>query len=328
MARIVSLGCALQDIILIDRDDFASVEIAGQSIFSELTIGSKIDIDYLRYSVGGGALNAATTFARCGHESVLFGTIARDSAGEAILAALDRENIDSSYLAVERGTTGCSIILLDAKTGERTTLTYRGVSDQFRHFSDSDLELISPDWLYVTTTGGDMDKLLALFEHAHDQGIKIMFNPGAAEISHPSKLHGLLELVDVLLVNKTEAAQIVPGVVLSELIEHLACYCPTVLITDGVMGAIATDGKATWRLGVYEQVRMRDATGAGDAFGSGFLAKLADGAEFVDSLQFASANAASVVQQYGASTGILTGSEDLHPMPIQQLTQERTSPNV
>ena len=320
MARIVSLGCALQDIILIDRDDFASVEIAGQSIFSELTIGSKIDIDHLRYSVGGGALNAATTFARCGHESVLFGTIARDSAGEAILAALDRENIDSSYLAVERGTTGCSIILLDAKAGERTTLTHRGVSDQFRRFSASDLELISPDWLYVTTTGGDMDKLLALFEHAHDQGIKIMFNPGAAEISHPSKLHGLLELVDVLLVNKTEAAQIVPGVVLSELIEHLACYCPTVLITDGVMGAIATDGKATWRLGVYEQVRMRDATGAGDAFGSGFLAKLADGAEFVNALQFASANATSVVQQYGASTGTLTGSEDLHPMPIQQLT--------
>ena len=65
---------------------------------------------------------------------------------------------------------------------------------------------------------------------------------------------------------------------------------------------------------------MRDATGAGDAFGSGFLAKLADGAEFVDALQFASANAASVVQKYGASTGILTGSEDLHPMPIQQLT--------
>lgn len=320
MARIVSLGRVLQDIILIDRDDFASVEIAGQSIFSELTIGSKIDIDHLRYSVGGGALNSATTFARCGHESVLFGTIAHDSAGEAILAALDRENIDSSYLATERGTTGCSIILLDAKTGERTILTHRGVSGQFRRFSASDLDLVAPDWLYATTTGGDMDKLLAFFEHAHELGIKIMFNPGAAEISHLPKLHGLLELVDVLLVNKTEAAQIVPGVVLSELTEHLAYYCPTVLITDGVMGAIATDGKATWRLGVYEQVRMRDATGAGDAFGSGFLTKLADGAEFVDALQFASANAASVVQKYGASTGILTGSEDLHPMPIQQLT--------
>lgn len=320
MPRIVSLGRVLQDIILIDRDDFAGVEIAGQSIFSELTIGSKIDIDHLRYSVGGGALNSATTFARYGHESILFGTIAHDAAGEAILAGLDRENIDSSYLATERGTTGCSIILLDAKTGERTILTHRGVSSQFRRFAPSDLDLVAPDWLYVTTIGGDMDKLLAFFEHARDLGIKILFNPGDAEISQLPKLHGLLELVDVLLVNKTEAAKIVPGVVLSELIEHLAYYCPIAIITDGVMGAIATNGKETWRLGVYEQVRMRDATGAGDAFGSGFLAQFADGASFADSLHFAAANAASVVQKYGANTGILTGSEDLHPMPMQQLT--------
>ena len=320
MSRIVSLGRVLQDIILIDRDDFAGVEIAGQSVFSELTIGSKIDIDHLRYSVGGGALNSATTFARYGHESILFGTIAHDAAGEAILASLDRENIDSSYLATERGTTGCSIILLDAKTGERTILTHRGVSSQFRRFASSDLDLVAPDWLYVTTIGGDMDKLLAFFEHARDLGIKILFNPGDAEISQLPKLHGLLELVDVLLVNKTEAAKIVPGVVLSELIEHLAYYCPIAIITDGVMGAIATNGKETWRLGVYEQVRMRDATGAGDAFGSGFLAQFADGASFTDSLHFAAANAASVVQKYGANTGILTGSEDLHPMPMQQLT--------
>lgn len=320
MSRIVSLGRVLQDIILIDRDDFAGVEIAGQSIFSELTIGSKIDIDHLRYSVGGGALNSATTFARYGHESILFGTIAHDAAGEAILASLDRENIDSSYLATERGTTGCSIILLDAKTGERTILTHRGVSSQFRRFAPSDLDLVAPDWLYVTTIGGDMDRLLAFFEHARDLGIKILFNPGDAEISQLPKLHGLLELVNVLLVNKTEAAKIVPGVVLSELIEHLAYYCPIAIITDGVMGAIATNGKETWRLGVYEQVRMRDATGAGDAFGSGFLAQFADGASFVDSLHFAAANAASVVQKYGANTGILTGSEDLHPMPMQQLT--------
>lgn len=323
MARIVSLGRALQDIILIDRDDFAGVEIAGQSIFSELTIGSKIDIDHLRYSVGGGAVNSATTFARYGHESILFGTIAHDAAGEAVLACLDRENIDSSYLATERGTTGCSIILLDAKTGERTILTHRGVSGQFRRFDVDDLDLVAPDWLYVSTIGGDMDKLLAFFEHARELGIKIMFNPGEAEISQASKLHGLLELVDILIVNKSEAAQIVPGVVLGELISHLAYYCPAVIITDGSMGAIATDSQATWRLGVYEQVRMRDATGAGDAFGSGFLARFADGADFEQALQYASANAASVVQKYGAGNGILTGTEDLHPMPIQQLTPQK-----
>lgn len=321
MARIVALGSALQDIYLIDRDDFACVEIGGQSIFSELTIGSKIDIDKVHYDIGGGGTNAAVCFARTGNETIFMGNLAHDDAGEAVLACLDRENIDSSYVGYLRGATGTSVVLLDAKTGERTVLTHRGVSKTFRNFQPDDLDLISPDWLYVTSLCGDMETLLGFFEKAHAIDARVMFNPGELELAESKKLIGLLEDVDVLLVNKQEASRIVPGVLLTELLGHLAAYCETVLITDGNMGAIATDHHETYRLGVYEQVKVRDATGAGDAFGSGFLTKWANGAEFSEALQFASANAASVVQKYGAKSGILYGDEDLHPMPLQAITE-------
>ena len=127
--------------------------------------------------------------------------------------------------------------------------------------------------------------------------------------------------------NKREAAKIVPGVVLTELLVHLAAYCQTVIITDGEMGSIATDHQEVYRLGVYEQVKMRDATGAGDAFGAGFLAAYANDlprgvkdSHFAYALQFAAANAASVVQKYGAKAGILASGENLHLMPIQKIT--------
>lgn len=320
MARIVSLGSALQDIYLIDRDDFASTKIAGQSVFKELLIGSKVDIDRIKLTVGGGGTNAATTFARYGHETIFFGNLARDVAGEAIIACLDQENIDSSYVETVRGDTGCSVIMLDAKSGERTILTHRGVSAKFDNLDVDDLERISPDWLYATSLRGDMDTLLRFFEKAHQLGAKVMFNPGELELKQAPKLIGLLSEVDVLLMNKSEAAKIVPGVILSELLVHLASYCRTVIITNGEMGSIATDHKEVWRLGVYEQVKVRDSTGAGDAFGSGFLAKWADGADFSTALQYAAANSASVVKKYGAKAGILTGNEDLHPMPMQAIT--------
>lgn len=319
MARIVSLGSALQDIYLIDRDDFAGAMVAGQSIFGELVIGSKVDIDKVRYEVGGGGTNTAVSFARCGHETIFIGNLSRDAAGEAVLACLDGENVDSSYIEFVRGGTGCSVILLDAKAGERTILTHRGASGKFENLNPEDLELISPDWLYATSLDGAMETLLEFFEKAHELGAKVMFNPGAAELKELPKLIGLLSDVDVLLVNKREAAQIVPGVLLEELLSHLAAYCPIAIITDGEMGSIATNGQETWRLGVYEQVKLRDATGAGDAFGAGFLAKWADGAKFSDALQFAAANAASVVQKYGAKAGLLSGAEKLHPMPIQEI---------
>lgn len=319
MARIVSLGSALQDIYLIDRDDFAGSKVAGNSIFGELVIGTKVDIDRVCYEVGGGGTNSAVSFARYGHEVIYMGCMSRDAAGEAVLACLDDENIDSSYVEFVRGGTGCSVILLDAKQGERTILTHRGAAGKFGQLSAQDLETINPDWLYVTSLRGDMYKLLEFFEKAHALGTKVMFNPGEGELAQLPKLIGLLSDVDVLLVNKREAAEIVPGVILSELLARLANYCPAVIITDGEMGSIATDHKEVWRLGVYEQVRTRDATGAGDAFGAGFLAKYADGGGFVDALQYGAANAASVVQKYGAKAGILDGRTKLHPMIMQKI---------
>jgi ribokinase len=322
MARIVSLGSALQDIYLSDHDDLAPTTIGGEAIFGNILVGSKVDVDNLSYEVGGGGVNSAITFARHGHEAILISNIAHDSAGEAILRALDREEIDSSYINyVKNKATGTSVILLDSKGGERTILTYRGASVKFDNFSEKDLDLLQPDWLYVTSLRGDMDTLLRFFEKAKSIDAKVMFNPGVKELAENKKVLGLLDDVDVLIVNKSEASQLVPGVLLNELLYHLNRYAPIVIITDGAMGGIAGNRETgeIYRFGVYEDVKMRDATGAGDAFGSGFLAAYADGKSFKRSLMFASANSTSVVQKIGANRGILNGEEQLHPMPIQKI---------
>ncbi|MBR3220574.1 carbohydrate kinase family protein [Candidatus Saccharibacteria bacterium] len=328
MARIVSLGSALQDLYLIDNDDFVATKFCDahqkncKSVFGELLIGTKVDIDRLLYEIGGGGTNAAVEFARHGHESIYFGNIGHDMAGDAVLACLDEEGVDNSYVEyAPRKSTGCSVILLDRKSGERTILTYRGASAKFDNLDEEDLERVQPDWLYVTSLRGDMDTLLRFFEKAKEIGCQIMFNPGKLELAEKKKLIGLLDLVDILLVNKSEAAEIVPGTVLTELVSHLGNYVKTVVITDGNMGAIATDGVKTYRFGIYEDVPVKDTTGAGDAFGAGFLAHLAAGYSFRDSLIFASANSTAVVSEFSAKKGLLTGSEKLHEMPIQEVKQ-------
>ena len=320
MARIVSLGSALQDVYLIDHDDLVPTKIGADAIFGKVLVGSKVDIDKISYEVGGGGVNSAITFSRHGHEAIFIGNIARDPAGAAIIKALDRECVDTSYMNfLERRSTGTSVVLLDKGSGERTILTYRGASEQFGNFSENDLDLIQPDWLYVTTLRGDMDTLARFFKHAKELGAKIMFNPGVKELENKKELLTLLKYVDILNVNKAEASEIVNGVVLSELLYHLNGYVETVIITDGAMGGIAGNRAETYRFGIYEDVKIKDATGAGDAFGSGFLAHLASGKSFRSSLIFASANSTSVVLKLGANKGILTGKESLHPMPIQKL---------
>lgn len=320
MARIVSLGSALQDIYLVDHDDLVATEIGSAAIFGKVLVGSKVDIDKISYEVGGGGVNSAITFARHGHEAIFLGNISHDPAGATILRVLDHESVDTSYINfLERKTTGTSVVLLDTKSGERTILTCRGASEQFGNFSETDLDLMQPDWLYTTTLRGDLDTLRRFFRYAKKMDVKIMFNPGVKELEHIPELTSLLSYVDVLNVNKAEAAKIVPGVVLTELLYHLNNLVPTAIVTDGAMGGIAGNGKETYRFGVYEDGKVKDATGAGDAFGSGFLASLAAGKSFKQSLIFASANSTSVVSKLGANRGILTSDVELHPMPIQKL---------
>lgn len=328
MARIVSLGSALQDLYLIDHDDFVATNVysaarpAPESLFGELKIGTKVDIDRISYEVGGGGTNSAVTFARHGHETIMLGNIGHDPAGDAILACLDKEGIDSSYMSyAPHKSTGCSVILLDMNSGERTILTHRGASAKFDNLDANDLESINPDWLYITSLRGDMKTLKAFMKKAKELDAKIMFNPGKLELEQKSDLTKLLEYVDVLLVNKTEAAEIVPGTVLTELASRLSNYVKTVIITDGNMGAIATDGEKTYRFGIYEDLPVKDTTGAGDAFGSGFLAHYAAGKSFKESLIFASANSTAVVSMLGAKRGILSGKESLHEMPFQEVEQ-------
>ena len=322
MARIVSLGSALQDIYLIDHDDLSPTSVGDSAFYGKLLVGDKIDIDKISYESGGGGLNSAIAFSRFGHEAVLLANVSRDPAGMAIIRALDREDIDSSYLRfLERKSTGTSVVLLNSNRGERTILTHRGASEQFGNIPEQDLDLIRPDWLYVTTLRGDFDTLTRFFTHAKELGIKIMFNPGVKELENPELTLSLLRHVNILNVNKTEAAKLVPGTTLTELLYHLNNIVEIAIITDGAMGGIAGDGDNMYRFGIYEDKRVKDTTGAGDAFGSGFLASLVAKHSFRQSLVFASANSTSVVSKLGANRGILSAKDflSLHPMPIQKI---------
>ena len=316
--KIIAVGAAVQDVFLSHSSEFKPVsDTATHEQFMKLELGAKADVNNVTFSTGGGATNAAVTFARQGLHSIFMGTIGHDPAGRAVLDVLDHEGIDTTHLRFShKYNTGYSVLLL-APNGERTILTYRGASTHY-HKSDFRIKGIEADWLYVSTLHGEFEILSALFDEAKRQNIKIMFNPGKGELAHPQKLKALLEDVDVLCLNKDEAAMLVEGSSSEELVRHLHHYVPVVIVSDGPNGVIASDGATIVRAGLYQDVKVLDRTGAGDAFGSGFLSQWAQGVKLSDCIVFASANSTSVVSHIGAKTGILMKGAMLHHMPLNE----------
>lgn len=316
--KIVSIGAAVQDVFLSQSEEFAPVCLNPEECFMQLTLGSKADVNKINFSTGGGATNASVTFARQGLEPIFMGTIGHDPAGTAVLEDLDKEGVDTTHVSYsEKYNTGYSVLLL-APTGERTILTYRGASTHY-DAKNFDLKGLEADWLYVSSMAGSMAALDTIFSQAHDkERMKIFFNPGKGELRQSKKLKALLEDVEILSVNREEASQIVEGETLEELVRHLMNYVPVAIVSDGPNGVIASDGKTIVRAGMYKDVKVIDRTGAGDAFGSGFVSQWAQGKSLKDSIVFASANSTSVVTKIGAKEGILSKGARLHSMPLTE----------
>ena len=317
----LTVGAATQDIFLSHSPEFEPIGDDPENSFFEIPLGAKINVNKINFATGGGATNAATTFARNGHYVYFMGTIGKDPAGVSVLNDLDQEGIDTSLLTHNgRLNTGTSVLLL-APSGERTILTYRGASTHYNpdNFDIKKVEKI--DWLYVSTLNGHFEILDQLFHDARKKGAKIAFNPGKKELADPKKLKPLLSDVEVLLVNKEEARQIVAGETPEELVMHARNFCPIVVVTDSVNGAWTSDGKQIVHAELYDKRKSLDRTGAGDAFGSGFVVKYAAGASLKNALHFASANASSVVMKIGTKAGILDARvAELDPMTITTKT--------
>jgi len=78
----------------------------------------------------------------------------------------------------------------------------------------------------------------------------------------------------------------------------------TLLVTDGLGGAYATEGADSWHCEIVDVPRI-NTTGAGDAFGSGFVAGLMRLNGVRTALAVGMLNAAGLVQQTGAKRGLL-----------------------
>lgn len=314
--RFATLGSATLDVFLQGEALLAQRDVKSKTYVEQFPLGAKLELDDLTFSTGGGATNAAVTFARQGCDVTYLGKIADDLGGEQILQSLKSENIDTSLLACSlHGMSGYSTLLL-APRGERTVLVYRGVSEEL-NMQDFDMSRLDIDWLYISSLAGNLELLERITKWGEDHGVRVAYNPGSGELAQADDLKRFIPRLAVLLLNKQEAQQLYPGDTVEELLAHACRDCGITVITDGPRGSWASDGTTIYYHGMYEDVEVVDRTGAGDAFGSGFVAQIAAGQSLSDGLVFGSANSTSVVQYVGAKAGILRQDVTLKDSPVK-----------
>lgn len=315
--KILTFGAATQDVFLKGKALAARRDTRSRDWVEQFPLGSKLEIDEVVFDTGGGATNAAVTFARQGFAVGYVGKVGHDAAGTEVLRVLQKEGVDTGRVATDPRLGTSYSTLLVAPNGERTILNYRGASHNLE-VKDIAIRNLEADWFYITSLAGNLKLLEQLLRHANRHGIQVALDPGQDELAQAKKLRGLLPLVTVLKANAEELAKLFGGDDLRGTVVAAAGICPYVVGTAGAGGSYATHNGRLYRAGMYQKVRVADRTGAGDAFGSGFVAAIARGESLQEALTLGSANATAVVQKVGAKAGILK-TDRIKRMKIQEI---------
>jgi len=301
---VISFGSAIVDFFIsADTEQFKSVDDQGLVC---LPLGEKVEIDTSFISTGGGGTNTAVSFARQGLTAGIVARLGSDPLGQVIINDLTAESVDRSLLSIKPEQTDFSIIVF-LPDGKRTILVCRGDS----RLTNEDIawEKLDSGWFYVSSLEGNLDLVEEIIKFGNDKNIKIAWNPGKKELVQKDRIISLAKQVEVFNVNRAESEALF-GFNLDqddfwEKAKRLSLA--NLVVTDGRNGAyLLTEGEKIF-LPSPDQDPV-DETGAGDAFGSGFVCGLIKGLSKRAAFELAMANGASVVKFLGAKKGLLKSS--------------------
>lgn len=301
MFDIISIGAATTDIFI------KSSELLESKRFLSLKRSSKNEISESLICSGGGATNSATTFSRLGLKTALVSLIGDDPLVEYIKKDLIKEKINHQFLVIsKKDQTDFSLILVSSN-GTRSILTSRGLTRL--ESKNIPWDKLKTKWLYLTSLEGNLPLLEELIGFSKENNIKISFNPGLRELKQRRQLIPLLKHLDFLLLNRVEAEILADtNHKNSSFYEKLKLFAPLIAVTNGHLGAKILTPSQTLFSPIIN-TRPIDETGAGDAFGSAFVAGLINNYSLNQCLSWGIHNSASVVSALGAKAGILTLSK-------------------
>jgi sugar/nucleoside kinase (ribokinase family) len=321
MFDIITFGSATRDMFVVSKnfqaiksDDFVS----GKGLC--VPAGSKIIVDDIVFDSGGGATNCAATFALQRLKTACVTKVGDDPGGNAVIEELKGLGVNTGFISKDKKFKTAYSVILSPPHGERTILVYQGASHQLKKEDISWREL-KTEWFYVSGLSGPSAAIFEpIINFAHENDIKVAVNPGEAQLKMGiDRLEPLLNKIDVFILNKEEATRLtcLPYNAEKEIFKRLDNWIRGIAVmSKGPEGVMVSDGRDIYSAGIPKS-GILDRTGAGDAFGSAFVAgllqkaknKKPDSSAIEYAIQLGTANATGTVQSLGAKTGLLKYGE-------------------
>ena len=309
--QVVGIGNAIIDILAYVSDDFLVKNQIKKGVMNLINsersneLFKKISIT--KKVAGGSAANTIVGLSQLGIKTSYFGKVSNDEFGKFFTDDLNSNNIefdvsekfDSSNLS-----TGHCIVLV-TPDGERTMNTYLGVTE-FLSKDDLNLNILQNcSWLYLEGyryDGMDSQKAFEIaINYSKKGGGKValsLSDPFCVQRHRTEFINIINKGVDLVFCNEKELISLTGQTDLYAALNS-SSYFPCKVICTVAERGVYIKHKGSWINIPTKNVEIKDTTGAGDLFATGFLYGILSNIGDPVSCEFANKCAGEVIGTLG-----------------------------
>ena len=305
--KVLGIGNAIVDVICKVDENFinqnkltkSTMKLVDESEFKKLLSALKIE----ETVSGGSVANSIVGLSQLRNKVGFIGKVSNDDLGNKYEEGLRKENVEYFYSKKkEKIPTGTCLILI-TPDAERTMITFLGTAGKINE-NDIDTNAIkASEILFLEGYLWDKGDPKKAFEKAMINANKIAMSLSDLFCVERHKTH-FLELIknklDITFSNEQEIMSLINVKKFEEVINFSKELKKLIVVTRGSKGAIAINKDEVVECSAKKDLLIKDLTGAGDLFASGFLHGLVNNKTTKESLEIGTEMSSKVIQIIGA----------------------------
>ena len=306
--KILGIGNAIVDVICKVDDNFIEQNNLTKSTmklffdeneFQSLLLNLKIE----KTVSGGSVANSIVGLSQLGNQVGFIGKVSDDKFGSKYEEGLKKENVEYFYSKKnEELPTGTCLILVTPDS-ERTMCTFLGTAGKINENDISSDVIKKSEIIFLEGYLWDEGEPKKAFDKAINNANRVAMSLSDQFCVNRHKPH-FLELVknklDITFANEEEIKSLIEAKDFQEVIDFSKHLNKMIIITRGEKGAVAIQGQEIIEIGILQNLKILDLTGAGDLFAAGFLHGYVNKLSIKESLEKATEMSSKVIQQIGA----------------------------
>ena len=305
--KILGIGNAIVDVICKVDDKFitqnkltkSTMKLVDEVEFKKLLSTLKIE----ETVSGGSVANSVVGLSQLGNEVGFIGKVSDDDLGKKYEEGLKNENVQFFYSKKKEVIPTGTCLILITPDSERTMVTFLGPAGKINE-SDIDTNAIkNSEILFLEGYLWDEGDPKKAFEKAINNSNKVAMSLSDLFCVERHKPH-FLELVknklDITFANEQEIMSLIDVRKFDDVINFARELNNLIVITRGDKGAVAISNNEVLECSAKKDLQIKDLTGAGDLFASGFLHGFVNNKPTKESLEIGTKMSSKVIQIIGA----------------------------